>query len=176
MDKSTIYQDMNPAERLEALRNLAVVTSEEDYGKKLSKEEHEQKKNEFISGMQELHRREAKLKAVVDEHKAEIKAQQAVNDEVFEMVVTGRTPTYGVLYGIPDRDENLMRFYDETGEEIKSRPLTPKEHQGSVFLDGARPDEEVQDVEFEEVTDEELNELYDEETGEVFEPEEKPKK
>lgn len=173
-----IYADMTAAKRKKALEAQAASIHEEEYGKKISDQELAEQKDQYTKDAMKLQQLEAELKKIADAHKAGIKSHEALMSERLELVKTGRRATKGLLYGLPNRDKQTVDYYDESGELIYSAPMTAKDQQGGLFLDGAQEEYETQDVDFEEVTTEEVNDLYSE-TGEATEteaPEEKPKK
>lgn len=144
-------------ERIKMLRSLSKKSSTETYNRSLSDEEIELEKDRFTKDAMELDRQKAELKSTVERLKGGITSIENLMKERLERIKTGQMEITGVLWGVPDHSKQRMNFYDSFGEQINSRPMTPDERQGTLFI-GDDPDAEPQpasdqitDVEFEEV-------------------------
>lgn len=176
MAANFIYADMPANKRKKALEQLASSVHEEEYGKAIAEEDLAKEKDQYAKDAMKLQQMEAELKKIADAHKAEIKAHEAVMSERLELIKTGRRATKGLLYGIPNRDKGIIVYYDVTGEEIYTEPMSEKDNQGGLFLDAEHPEDGIADVEYEEVTEEEKEDLYNGEEPAEEEPKKKTKK
>lgn len=136
-----IYQEYNMQDRIKMLQNLAVKSEIKTYNRSLTDSEIEMEKDKFSSDAIEKDRQEKELKNTQERMKAGIKSVETLMEERLERIKSGQTEITGTLYGLPNHDKGVMNFYDGYGERINTRPLTPDEKQGRLFIgDDPKPE------------------------------------
>lgn len=183
-----IYQDYSMKDRVVMLKNQSDKVTIDTYNRTLSDKEIDAEKDRYSRDAIELERQQEELKRINDELKSGIESIKTLMKERLTRIKTGQTEVRGSLYGIADHNAGRMNFYDEYGELINSRELTPDEWQGRLFI-GDSPSEggngsseegnpfggdEIEDVEFEDMPDD--VQIEEQETEEEEQPKRKPKK
>lgn len=194
-----IYADYSMKDRVTLLKNQAIKSSVETYNRSLSDKEIDAEKDRYSRDAIELERQKDELKRQMEILKQGIDSLTTLMKERLSRIKTGQMEVHGMLYGIADHGNGRMTFYDQYGELIHSRELTPDEWQGRLFIGDAPSeggnntpvesggDDGIMDVDYEDVNEsqsleEAIDEMYAEEGGGNVdvpqqEPEEdKPKK
>ena len=188
-----IYEGYSMEDRVTMLKNQAVKVQVDTYNRSLSDKEVDAEKDRYSRDAIELERQQDEMKRQQDEAKAGIEAVKTLMKERLARIKTGQMEVRGTLYGIADHNAGRMNFYDQYGELINSRELTPDEWQGRLFI-GDTPSEggngssepapapskpkapsedDITDVDFEEVTG---DVQVDEQPNEEEQPKKKPRK
>lgn len=156
--KKYIYLDYSMQDRVKMLQKLSSKSEVKTYNRTLSQSEVDLEKDKYTSDAIELERQKAELKATQERLKAGITSVENLMLERLERIKTGQMQTTATVYGLVDTAEFRMRFYDNYGEEIYNRELTPDERQGKLLigddpLGTPRPagDDAVVDVEHVEI-------------------------
>lgn len=189
-----IYEGYSMEERITMLKNQATKVQVDTYNRSLSPNEVDMEKDRYSRDAIELERQQDEMKRQVDEMKSGMESIKTLMKERLTRIKTGQMEVRGALYGIPDQSKGRMNFYDQYGELINSRDLTPDERQGRLFIGDApseggnseppkpkNPDDDgIMDVDYEEVGEEQsleeaIDEMYaDEAGGNVDIPQQEP--
>ncbi len=176
-----IYQDYSMEDRITILKNQAIKVQVDTYNRSLSDKEIDAEKDRYSRDAIELERQQDEMKRHVDQIKAGIESIKTLMKERLDRIKTGQTEVRGALYGIANHNTGRISFYDQYGEMISSRELTPDEWQGRLFIGDAPSeggnreeineeegkDDGIMDVEFEELSDEDS-------TGNIDIPQQEP--
>lgn len=132
--KKYIYLEYSMQDRVKMLQKLSSKSEVKTYNRTLSQREVDLEKDKYTSDAIELERQKAELKATAERLKAGITSVENLMIERLERIKTGQMQTTATVYGLVDTAEFRMRFYDNYGEEIYNRELTPDERQGKLFI------------------------------------------
>lgn len=123
--------EADPNTRLQVLQDTAEKVENGDYYAPLTQEQIDNKRQEFMDNSVKIHEHELKLKELSDQYKGKIKPLKHINAELMYEVSTGQEKRSGNVYHIADYDNSEMITYNENGEYIKRRRLTPEEKKGT---------------------------------------------
>lgn len=132
--KKYIYLDFSMQDRVAMLQKLCSKSEVKTYNRTLSQSEVDLEKDKYTSDAIELERQKAELKATQERLNAGITSVENLMLERLERIKTGQMQTTATVYGMVDTADHRMRFYDNYGEEIYNRELTPDERQGKLLL------------------------------------------
>lgn len=121
-------------DRLQMMVEQAEQIRTEEYYADLTPEELDLKNEQFAKNASELNKIELKKKEAMDEFKLQMKPLELVYDTLLEQITLKKEKRTGKLYDIKDFDNNMMVTYDENGDMIASRRLTPEEKKGQSRL------------------------------------------
>lgn len=121
-------------DRLQCMIEQAEQVRTEEYWADLSQDELDLKNEQFAKNATELNKIEMKKKEAMDEFKLLMKPLELVYDNLLEEITMKKERRTGKLYDIADRDTSMMVTYDENGDMIASRRLTPEEKKGQSRL------------------------------------------
>lgn len=122
--------ELTPEEIKQNLESECVdIQEHHEFLRPYSEEEMEEVKARYADTGAELYKLEAKLKAVTEPLKAEIKPVKEVNLSLRKNLSDGGERVSGRVYLFPDYKSNLMGLYDERGILVNTRPLTRAERQ-----------------------------------------------
>lgn len=189
-----IYEGYSMEDRVTMLKNQAAKVQVDTYNRSLSANEVDAEKDRYSRDAIELERQQDEMKRQIDHMKSGMEAVKTLMKERLTRIKTGQMEVRGTLYGVADQNNGRMNFYDQYGELINSRDLTPDERQGRLFLGDTpaeggssepkkpkNPDDDgIMDVDYEEVADdktldEAIDEMYKEdEAGNVDIPQQEP--
>lgn len=124
----------NNTDRLQCMIEQAESVRTEEYWADLTAEELDVKNERFARNATELNKIELKKKEAMDEFKLQMKPLEMVYDTLLEQITMKKEKRTGKLYDIIDRDASMMITYDENGDMIASRRLTPEEKKGQSRL------------------------------------------
>lgn len=123
---------MTSRERGEFLEGHATSISEGQYFRKFDDEDINQSRAEYTNKSIELNRLQNEFDLVKAEYKGKIKALETAKKEVMTSIMQSGEWLDGKQYGFDDQVRGLMEYYDENGQFISSRRLTPNERQLSI--------------------------------------------
>lgn len=131
-------QDASQAERLEVMQNTADKVRNEEYYSELTPAELDQKREEFALKAIELNKIEERKKLAVDEFKREMEPVKVVYSALLKEITVGKEKKTGRLFDMVDSETSMMDTFDEAGELVASRRLTPEEKKGQskLFIPG----------------------------------------
>jgi hypothetical protein len=128
-----------PTERLRLLQQNADQVEETKYYRDLTQSELDQKREAFLQNAEKV----ALAKKDLDAAKAVFKgiAEKPMNDNelLLEEVSTRKALVKGTLFHMANYDEGMMESFDELGDLVQTRRLTPEEKGGQsrLFVAGA---------------------------------------
>lgn len=99
------------------------------YLKDLTPEELDIKRETLHASLSKMFRLQEEAKEIAADFKARIKPLSEECHILVEQVDTGKEEITGMLFDFPDHENSVMNTYDEKGEFVSSRRLTPKEKQ-----------------------------------------------
>ena len=127
-----LFADVPLNARAEMLDANAEKVEEMTYPKPLTAEEMEKERMNFSQQAIEISAKQDKMKEITDQHKAELKPMVELYKETLLMIKTKQRMVREVVYHLADHEEGLMCTYNNRGELISSRRLTPEENQISI--------------------------------------------
>jgi hypothetical protein len=117
-------------DRIAHMQQEASKVEETDYRVALTADELDQKREQFTNNSIWLKEEADKFNEIKVEYKDRIKPRATENEGLIEEIVTKQQKKTGTLYHIADFDNSLMTVYDENGDFVSSRRLTPEEKKG----------------------------------------------
>jgi len=130
----TMFADVPPDQRPQLLRDNCTAMRTESYLKELTDEDIDAK-NEIISGnCIKVFRLEEDLKTIKEEFKGRINPLKDETRELCDQVENRKERVNGKLFDFADHEDGMMYTYNELGEFIGSRRLTPEEKQAKLFV------------------------------------------
>lgn len=165
MNVERIFEGLSPEEKIKNLVALAAKTEKQTYSRNLTEAEVTHLEKQHLALSRDYKRIEDEKKEVNETYKNQLKTIKTEMEEILDATSNRKKSVVGVLYSIPDYAEQLMRLYDENGDQIDTRPLKPEEKQSRAFIQTAteetviNPDEPIntdlnekhEELEFEEV-------------------------
>jgi len=97
------------------------------YNRNLDEDEIAVFKDIFADTSIELSKLKKELDALKEKYKAEMKPIDQKIASILDIISTRQTSECGTVYLIPEESEKIMGYYDNRGELIHSRRLTPEE-------------------------------------------------
>lgn len=125
----TMFADVPVNSRTQVLRDNCVNEDVTTYLKDLTPEELDIKRETLHSSLSKMFRLQEEAKKVAAGFKDQIKPLSEECHVLCEQVDTGKEEMTGILFDFPDHEASVMNTYDEKGEFVSSRRLTPKEKQ-----------------------------------------------
>lgn len=130
--------DATPKQRLEALESDASFIEEGAYYKPLTEEEITERQVLVSKTCIELFDLEEEKKLEMKKFKIQIDPLKEKNNAMLTEIRSGQKKTHGKQFHMMNSDNNMMEIFDEAGDLIHSRRLTPKEKQTNLrFIPGA---------------------------------------
>lgn len=123
----TFMPELDPVERLRCLRDNCDSQEESNYMRELSPDELDAKRELLTENYIAMNDAEAVLEEAKERCKAITKPLTKINSVLLEEIKNRRTKVSGMLFNIADPQSGMMETYDEEGEFVKSRRLTPEE-------------------------------------------------
>jgi hypothetical protein len=127
--EKTMFSDVPAHLRPSILRDNCVHEEATTYLKDLTQEELDIKRESLHANLSKMFRLQEEAKDVAAGFKAQIKPLSEECHLLVGQVDTGKEEVTGTLYDFPDHEASVMNTYDEKGEFVSSRRLTPKEKQ-----------------------------------------------
>lgn len=124
-----MFSDVPSHLRQSVLLDNCVSHEETTYLKELTAEELDIKRETLHSSLSKMFRIQEEAKNVAAGFKAQIKPLSEECHILCEQVDTGKEEVTGMLFDFPDHEASIMNTFDEKGEFVSSRRLTPKEKQ-----------------------------------------------
>ena len=137
MNVEKIFEGLSPGEKKKNLQALASKQEKQTYSRNLTEEEIQYSEKEYLSISRDLARIKEEKRESAENFKNLIKEREVKLEIILDQTSTRKKSVVGVLYSIPDYNEQTMRLYDENGEMIDSRPLKPDEQQTRAFIQSA---------------------------------------
>lgn len=129
----TFMPEMDPAQRLQLLKDNCDSREETTYYKDLTPDMLDIKRESLSENLIKLAEWEDELNQVKDAHKIKSKPLKEENKGLLLEVKTRKQMIKGMLYNIADHEQGIMETYDEQGEFVSSRRLRPDERQQKMF-------------------------------------------
>lgn len=165
-----IYAEYSMKERVEMLKRTATKSMVETYNRSLSDEEIDAEKDRYTRDAIEYARQKDAMDQQVKSMKQGMESIKTLMEERLECVKTGQKEVHGMLYGVPDHSANRMNFYDQFGENINSRDLTPDERQTRMFIGEEEGEEQPYRMPYKDSDDDGITDVDFVETIEEEEP------
>lgn len=127
-----LFDDVPLNQRAEHLEANAEKVEEMTYHKALNEAELEKERLRFSQLAIEISSKQDRHKLVVEEFKGEISPLQKDYKKTLQMIKTKQREVTENVYHLADHAEGMMCTYNNRGELIGSRRLTPEEHQLSI--------------------------------------------
>lgn len=127
-----LFANLSPADRIEMLEANCERSEEMTYSKPLLPEEMEAERINFSQKSIELAVKQDKFKEISDQHKAEIKPMMEEARTILQMIKSRQKVVKELVYHLADHEDGLMCTYNQRGELIMTRRLTPEENQMSI--------------------------------------------
>lgn len=124
--------NLTPRERVEYLNDHATTISEGQYFRKFDDEDISQSRAEYTNKSIELMRLQDEFDGIKAEYKAKIKNLEGDKKIIMTSIMQSGEWLDGKQYGFDDQIRGVMEYYDENGQFLSSRRLTPNERQLSI--------------------------------------------
>jgi len=124
-----MFSDVPLHLRPSVLRDNCVHEEETTYLKDLTPEELDVKRETLHASLSKMFRIQEEAKKQAAAFRDQVKPLSEECHILCEQVDTGKEEVTGTLYDFPDHENSVMNTYDEKGEFVSSRRLTPKEKQ-----------------------------------------------
>jgi hypothetical protein len=156
-----MYPNMSKQDRIKLMEKQCLRPEITDYTRTLNENEMGVERFDFTNDAQEVSNLKAELKEVTTDFKSRIKTIETRQEARLKVINTGKRDVNGTLYLFPDQQGGKMRYFDQYGELVKTRPLRNEERQTTLFIgDEGEPlehkegnDGAITDVDFTEVKD-----------------------
>lgn len=125
----TMFSDVPIHLRPSVLMDNCVNHVSTTYLKDLTAEELDIKRETLHASLSKMFRLQEEAKDAAANFKAQIKPLSDECHLLVGQVDTGKEEMTGMLYDFPDHEASIMNTFDEKGEFVSSRRLTPKEKQ-----------------------------------------------
>lgn len=126
--------DVRPSERLAILRDTAHSVTDQPQYVALSKEELDQRRETFTEIAVKLHELDEEKKDFMDLHKEKVKPVKLEYTDLLNTITIGKERRDGQFFNVVSDDTGTMITYDENGEWVSERRLTPEEKKGQSRL------------------------------------------
>ena len=130
----TFMPDLQPNERLAALRNHCDKSEQTTYYRDLSGDEIDAKCAKLVDNLIQVSGFEEELDTIKEEFKDKIKPLTTANKKLQVEVKTRKEQVEGTLFHIANYDDGMMETYDEDGQLLQTRRLRPDEKQAKLFI------------------------------------------
>lgn len=119
-----------PQNEIEAnLESIAYNITEEDYTRTLSEDELNVRKTSLAEVSIKLAALEEEKKEIMDKHKLKVKGPKSEQASLLESIKHRSERMYGKLFAIDEPEDNMMYFFDSTGQCVNMRAMLPSEKQ-----------------------------------------------
>lgn len=119
--------DESSEERLRIMQENADRIEETTYFRDLLPEELEKKREQFVDNSIKISQLEDELDTYKEKYKGQIKPIKSENVILQDEIKTRKAGVKGTLYHMANHPEGMMETYDENGDLITMRRLTPDE-------------------------------------------------
>lgn len=130
--EKTIFQNKNPRDREQLLRDNATKVESRTYLRSLDPAEVIELQNEFTQKAIELANAEDELKMHRENYKSIAKPIKVEMARIIQGVRTSSEEVTEDVFLLADMDEGMMGYYNKLGELVYSRPLMQNEKQYSI--------------------------------------------
>lgn len=126
--------DLPQHERLILLQQNAESVRPEKYYRDLTPEELDAKRAELVKNLEHIQNAQEELDAAKAVFKEKAGGKQLANKTLLREVSSRKAQVEGTLYDMMNVEDGTMETYDDNGEFISSRRLTPEEKRGQARL------------------------------------------
>lgn len=130
----TVFADVPPAQRLQVMLDNCFGHEKTSYQKDLSDEELDIKRETLTSNCIKVFKLEEEKKKAAQVFKDQIDPLRDETRLLASQVDTRKEEMSGTLFHFDDQENSIMNTYDEFGQFVSSRRLTPKEKQAKLFI------------------------------------------
>jgi hypothetical protein len=129
---SKLFQEVPLDQRAEMLEANAESVGEQTYAKPLTQEELDKERIDFTQKAIEVNALEEELKAVKERFAEELKPMREEMKEMMHTLKTRQRVVKGRVFTLKDFTTGMLGVYDDRGDLISSRRMTPEEGQLSI--------------------------------------------
>jgi hypothetical protein len=126
--------DLSPGERVVLLQQNAESVRQEKYYKDLTPEELDFKRADLVKNLEHIQNAQEELDEAKRIFKEKAGEKLVINKTLLREVSSRKAQVAGTLYDMMNVDDSTMETYDENGEFVGSRRLTPEEKRGQSRL------------------------------------------
>ena len=125
-----MFEEMDPVERIRAMSEQCYKSQANySYTRKFIKEEIDRFRKQLAELLIEQRNIEDDKRAALDEFKQQLKPIHELIDNLIDNIKFGSCMITGTVFLFDDQRERKMYIYNEEGELVDSRPLSPDERQ-----------------------------------------------
>lgn len=128
-----LFAEMDPSERLQALRDNASKIERQEYYKQLPEEERRELLEEQLDHSHKSLVLEEELADIRKDMRKRIKDHRKAAAAIVYDLRRGSKLVEEEVFLMPDFGSNMMEIYSGDGVLISSRPLFPEEKQSNIF-------------------------------------------
>lgn len=128
MDRQTIVDNLEAS---------SINAEETEYMKPLTDDEVRVYNEKIVDNNLKIRAKEQEKKQFMEQFKLEMDPLKTRLNETLDIVKTRQIEKIGILYVIPNDQETMVGYYDETGRLIRSRPILPEEKSNVVSFKNA---------------------------------------
>lgn len=183
MFEQSIFQDLAPELRAEAMAKTAIRREEINYTHRYTDDELAKKRETLADVVTELIDLEEEKTELMQSINTRKKDKEGVRNTLVEQIRRKCEERFEGCWKYPDYEARRVAYYDRFGILVYERDMTPNEHQREMQFNGEEEnadnaeqkalaphdDQDITDVEFEEVADEQNADSTDEQQEEVNE-------
>lgn len=126
-------EGLSETAKLDFLKNHSYLVQEGQYFRPFDSEDKQRTNEDFTLKSIEIQRIEDEFAAIKEEFKAKLKALNTSRHDMMTSLMQNGEWLDGAQYGFDDQVAGTMTFYDERGQFINSRRLTPNERQLTIL-------------------------------------------
>lgn len=115
------------------LQENATSVEQEVYQKPLDEDQLAAKREELADNYIKINRLDEELKEIKKTYKDQTDPLKDSNSILLNEIKTRQQQVSGLLYYIPNYEDNMMEAYDKDGVLVSSRRLRPDEKQANIF-------------------------------------------
>ena len=124
--------DLSDEERIRVMRENAEKVEDTTFLRELSPEELDIKRELFVDNSIRVSQLEDELDVYKEKYKGQIKPIKSLNGILQEEIKIKKSKVKGTLFHMPNYEDQVVEIYDEKGDFISSRRMTPEEKQRRV--------------------------------------------
>ncbi len=137
-DKNKLFpNEKNPQVIKDNLLSMCDHTEVMVFNRNLTDEELVKSEKEFVQGSIQYAKLQDDFDKVKEDFKGKMKPVEQLQKERLKVLKNKSVSTEGQVFLVADQDDKVMRYYDETGSLIQSRPLMQSERQLSINREAA---------------------------------------
>lgn len=132
MNQEKLFPDLNPEDRLQALKDNCYTHETDSVRRDFSPAEILQMKTQYVENGISVDSKESDMKEYCDPIKKEVKEIKATNKELAKKIISGFERSTEQVFLFDDQDAGMMYIYDGEGVKVSERKLKPSERQTKI--------------------------------------------